>query len=147
MGYVYYLNGAEISWSSKKAKTVVVSLAKVEYVTLSNILEQAIQIKKFINNFQALDRINIVPMLSDNTSSIKMTKSNEFYRQIKYIDIQHHFIRELLERNKIFINYINTKDMLVDNFIKALRKPKFENHQVRLGITLIKEDVIVKIEG
>lgn len=33
-----------------------------------------------------------------------------------------------MEQNKISINYINTKYILVDNFIKVLGKPKFENH-------------------
>ena len=103
--------------------------------------------KRFINDLQALDRIDTLPMLGDNTSSIKMTKNDEFHGQTKHIDIQHHFIRELVERNEISIDYINTKDMLADDFTKALGKPEFENHRARLGMTLTKEDVVVEVEG
>ena len=103
--------------------------------------------KRFINNLQALDHIDTLPMLGDNTSSIKMTKNNEFHGQIKYIDIKHHFIRELVERKKISIDYINTKDMLADNFTKTLEKPEFENHRARLEMTLTKEDVVAEVEG
>lgn len=128
MGYVYYLNKAAVSWTSKRAKTVAVSSTEVEYIALNNASKQAIWMKKFINNLQALDCIDTLPMLDNNTSSIKMTKNDEFHKQTKYINIQHHFIRELVEQNKIFIDYINMKNMLADNFTKALGKPEFENH-------------------
>ena len=147
MGYVYCLNRATVSWSSKRAKIVAVSSTEAEYVALSNASKQAIWMKRFINDLQALDRIDTLPMLGDNTSSIKMTKNDEFHGQTKHIDIQHHFIRELVERNEISIDYINTKDMLADDFTKALGKPEFENHRARLGMTLTKEDVVVEVEG
>lgn len=103
--------------------------------------------KRFINNLQALDRIDTLSILGDNTSSIKMIKNNKFHKQTKHIDIQYHFIRKSVERNKIYIDYINTKNMLADNFIKALGKPEFENHRVKLGMTLTKEDVVAEVEG
>ncbi len=42
---------------------------------------------------------------------------------------------------------MNTKDLLADDFTKALEKPEFENHRARLGMTLTKEDVIAEVEG
>ena len=86
-------------------------------------------------------------MLGDNTCSIKMTKNDEFHGQTKYIAIQHHFIRELVERNEISIDYINTKDMVAEDFTKALKKPEFENHRAKLEMTLTKEDVVAEVEG
>lgn len=129
MGYIYCLNGVIVFWSSKRAKTITVSSTEAEYIVLSNASKEAIQMKRFINNFQALDCIDTLPMLSNNTSSIKMIKNDKFPGQTKYIDIQHHFIRKLVEQNKICIDYINIKDMLANNFTKALGQLKFENHQ------------------
>lgn len=80
MSYVYCLSGATVFWSSKKVKTIVISLTGVEYIMLSNILEQAIWMKKFINNFQALNCIDILPILGNNMFNIKITKNNKFYR-------------------------------------------------------------------
>lgn len=37
--------------------------------------------------------------------------------------------------------------MLADNLTKTLGKLKFENHWGRLGMTLIKKDVIIEVEG
>lgn len=36
MDYVYYLNGAAVFWSSKRAKIVAVSSTKAEYIELIN---------------------------------------------------------------------------------------------------------------
>lgn len=64
----------------------------------------------------------------------------------EHINIRHHSIKELIEQNKISINYINIKIMLPDNFIMTLKKPLFENYQVKLVITLIKKDIIAEVE-
>lgn len=134
MGYVYCLNGAAASWSSKRARTIAVSSTKAEYVALSNASKQAVWMKRLINDLQVIDRIDMLPMLGDNTSSIKMTKNDEFHGRTKHIDIQHHFIREPMEKNEISIDYINTKDMLADDFTKALGRPEFHNHRRRIGM-------------
>lgn len=84
--------------------------------------------KKFINNLQILNYIDIFQMLDDNIFGIKMTKIDKFYKQIKPIDIQQYFISKLVEQNKIFIDYFNIKMMLANNFNKALEKRKFENN-------------------
>ena len=48
--------------------------------------------------------------MEDNTGVIKLLDNPEFYKKIKYIDIKYHFIRELVEENKIRLLYINTKE-------------------------------------
>lgn len=52
-----------------------------------------------------------------------------------------------MEQNKIFINFINIKKMLVDNFTKALEKLEFKNYSIRLEITLKKKNIIAIIEN
>lgn len=37
------------------------------------------------------------------------------------------------------------KDILADNFTKAWGKLEFENHRTRIGITLIKEEIIIEL--
>lgn len=95
---------------------------------LSNILKQNIWIKRFINNFQTLDCINLLPMLGNNIFCIKIIRKNKLFRQITYLHIEHNFIRKLVRQNKIFIDYINTKNILADNFTQDLKKSQFVNY-------------------
>ena len=48
--------------------------------------------------------------MEDNTGVIKLLDNPEFYKKTKHIDIKYHFIRELVEENKIRLLYINTKE-------------------------------------
>lgn len=51
-----------------------------------------------------------------------------FISKKKQIDIYHYLIRERVKQNEIYINYINIKNILADDFIKALEKLEFENY-------------------
>jgi hypothetical protein len=38
----------------------------------------------------------------------------------RYIKVHHHYVRDKVENGIIRLNYLNTKDMLADIFIKLL---------------------------
>lgn len=134
MGYVYCFNGAAVFWFSKRARTVFCSSIEAEYVVLGHVAKQAIWIKRLLNDMIMLRHISTVRLIEDNTSSLKMIKNDEFHSRIKHIDVQHHFIRELMERKKISINYASIKDMLADDFIKSLLASVFEKHRMLMGM-------------
>lgn len=134
MGYVYCLNGAAVSWSSKRARTVSCSSTEAEYVALGHVAKQAIWIKRLLNDMVVLGHTTTVRLVGDNTSSLKMIKNDEFHSRTKHIDVQHHFIRELTERKEISIEYTPTKDMLADDFTKSLPAPVFEEHRMLMGM-------------
>jgi len=48
--------------------------------------------------------------MEDNIGVIKLGHNVEFYKRTKYINIKYHYIRELVENNKIRILYINIKE-------------------------------------
>ena len=58
--------------------------------------------------------------MEDNTGVIKLLDNPEFHKKTKYINIKYHFIRELMEENKIRLLYINIKEQLVNPFIKVI---------------------------
>lgn len=51
-----------------------------------------------------------------NLSSINISKNIIQYSRTKHIDIQHHFIRKLLEEKKISFEHVKTEKQLVDTF-------------------------------
>lgn len=71
----------------------------------------------------------------DNESSIKLVKNAEFHTHTKHIDVQHHYIRELVSKGELTIEWIMTKEMLGNGFTKALPRETFESHRTKLGLT------------
>jgi len=48
--------------------------------------------------------------MENNIEAIKLGYNVEFHKRTKYINIKYHYIRELVENNKIKILYINIKE-------------------------------------
>ena len=47
--------------------------------------------------------------MCDNTSTISLTKNLIQHSRTKYIEIRHHFLRDEVGKNKIILNFTNTK--------------------------------------
>lgn len=65
-------------------------------------------------------------MFYDNMFAIVMSKNLVFHAWLKYIELRHHFIKNIIEKYEIELKFINIKVQMTDVFIKALTKDKFE---------------------
>jgi len=57
---------------------------------------------------------------ADNQSCIILTHNPVGHSHAKHIDIWHYFIQEHIEQEEVAFQYISTKEMLADIFIKTL---------------------------
>ena len=63
---------------------------------------------------------------TDDRAAIKIIEDHAISDTTKYIDIRYHFIRELLERKQLSIDYCPTKNMIADIFTKSLNRSLHE---------------------
>jgi hypothetical protein len=61
----------------------------------------------------------------------------------KQIDIRFHFVRELVERRVILIEYVKTTSMLADGLTKPLPTNPFARFVDTLGLRSVKNDSII----
>ena len=61
----------------------------------------------------------------DNTSAINISKNQVMHAKIKYIAIIYHFLRELVQDKEVRLEYVNTKEYIVEIFTKPLPKDAF----------------------
>ena len=64
-------------------------------------------------------------MLGDNQGSQSLANNPENHQRMKHIDIQYHYVRELVETGAIAIEYCPTRLMLADILTKPLSKTVF----------------------
>ena len=63
----------------------------------------------------------------DNTSAINLSKNPVQYFKSKHIEIQYHFIRDLVEDKVVCLEFTHTDNQKADIFTKPLDGPQFES--------------------
>ena len=134
-GYIFYLSGGAISWSSKRQATVALSSTEAEYMALSQTTREAIWLRTLLAELN-YPQEGATTLFEDNQSAIALAKNPVHHARSKHIDIQHHYIREKIESKEIDINYMPTDAMIADALTKPLARPKFSKFVAEMGLHL-----------
>jgi len=70
----------------------------------------------------------------DNQGALALAHSPEYHARTKHIDIQHHFIRELVTTEKVNLEYCSTSDMIAAIMTKALPRVTHDKHYTAMGL-------------
>jgi len=132
-GYIFYLSGGAISWSSKRQATVALSSTEAEYMALTQATKEAIWLRGLLAELNYTQE-RATTLFEDNQSAIALAKNPVHHARSKHIDIQHHFIREKIESNEIEISYKSTDDMIADALTKPLARPRFAKLIDEMGL-------------
>ena len=83
-------------------------------------------------------------ILCDNQSCIKMTENPMFHDRSKHIEIRYFYIRDMMQKGAIKLQYVSTDEQVVDVLTKPLSQVNFEYFQDNLGV--IRKDLPQKGE-
>ena len=75
-----------------------------------------------------------VPIQCDNTSAINISKDLVQHSRTKYIEIRHHFLKDHAQKGDITLEFVSTKDQLVDIFTKPLSEEQIVDIRRQLGV-------------
>ena len=78
-----------------------------------------------------------VPIRSDNTSVINLTKNPIQHSRTKHIEVRHYFIHDHMLRSNVVLNFVNTNNQLDDNFTKPLHENQFCKIRKEIGMIQI----------
>jgi hypothetical protein len=74
-----------------------------------------------------------IQIYCDNTSAISISKNLVMHSKTKHIPIKYHFLREQVAEKNIKVEYVGTKEQVIDIFTKPLPREAFEYLHQRLG--------------
>ena len=119
------MNGAAISWMSKRQPTVASSTAEAEYTALFSGTGGNVSFLR-----QLLTDIGIVCetiiMHEDNQPAIFIANNPTTSSHSKHFDVRLHYTREKVQEGTIKLQYCPTADMVADMLTKATDRIKFE---------------------
>ena len=132
-GYVFFLNGAPVSCSSKAQATVAQSTAEAEYVAANDAVREAVWLRLLLEEL-GLKQQGATLLWQDNQGAIAIAKNPESHSRTKHIDVKHHYIRQCVEEKMIHVDYCPTEKMLADIFTKPLDAQVFDGQRTKLCI-------------
>nr|GEU62499.1 retrovirus-related Pol polyprotein from transposon TNT 1-94 [Tanacetum cinerariifolium] len=89
---------------------------------------------------------NKIPLYCGNRNAIALCCNNVQYSRSKHIDIRHHFIQEQVEKGVVELFFITMDYQLVDIFIKALPRERFEFLLLRLGMKSMSSKTLKRLQ-
>ncbi|GKB70317.1 uncharacterized mitochondrial protein-like protein [Tanacetum coccineum] len=132
-GYSIFLGGNLVSWSAKKQPTVSRSSCESEYRALANTASEIVWITHLLRELHVLPS-GRPTLLCDNRSALFLSQNPISHKRAKHIDIDYHFVRELVLSGKLHTRYVSTHLQLADIFTKSLPRPLFEEFRSKLRV-------------
>jgi hypothetical protein len=75
-----------------------------------------------------------IPIYRYNTSAINISKNPVIHSKTKHILMKYHFLQEQVAEKNIRVEYVGTKEQVVDIFTKPLPREAFEYLHQRLRV-------------
>ena len=108
-GWLIFFYGVLISWKSRVQKNVTLSSTESEYVGLSKMVCEIIFAKQVLESVVIKVKLPI-PVCTDNTGAIHLTKNWLSGGKTKHVDTRYHFIKELQDQGVIVVKFVGTKE-------------------------------------
>jgi uncharacterized beta-barrel protein YwiB (DUF1934 family) len=70
----------------------------------------------------------------DNQSCIKLSENPVFHDRSKHIEMRYHFVRDIVQKNILSIQYVSTTEQTADILTKPLSLTKFVYFRDKLGV-------------
>ena len=133
-GYVLMLNGAAVSWKSKRQSVVALSSAEAEFVAASSMVQEVIYVRKFLDNL-GFPQEKPTPIFEDNRTCVAWSEGSVGGSdRAKHIDLREHFVHDAVSRGILKLESIPSAENVADLLTKPLSVTPFQTlRKILLG--------------
>ena len=132
-GWFVFLGQSPVSWKTKKQHTVSKSSAEAEYRSMANTTCELKWLQGLLSSL-GIPHPEPMRLYCDNQAALHIAKNPVFHEWTKHIEVDCHFVRDEILRNRIRPSYVSTHHQLADLFTKALGANQFGSLLSKLGI-------------
>jgi hypothetical protein len=117
-GYVFNLFGGAISWMSKRQAIVALSTTEDEYMAATHARKEAVWLQRLCSGIGLVQQA--VRLDCDSQSAIFLAKNPTYHSKTKHIDVQYHFVRDMVEEKKVLLEKVDTLKNAADSLTKSV---------------------------
>jgi hypothetical protein len=122
-----------ISWFSKKQMSVALSTVEAEYIVTCSVSNKAMWLRKLVAGLFDLE-LEATCIWCDNQSCVKLTENPVFHDKSKHIEIRYHYIRDMVQKGVVKLQYVATNEKIADVLTKPLLRVNFVYFRDKLGV-------------
>ena len=129
-----FIKNDAVIWINKKQRIIVSFTTEIEYVSICQINKNIVWTIRWIKKFDLNRNLNLfIKLLDDNQKSLNLIKNSKHHNRIKHIDVQYHYIKEVIENDLIKFVYVSINEMIADILIKFIKSAIFLHLRKKLG--------------
>eukprot|EP00253_Pinus_taeda_P024640 PITA_24640 len=132
-GYVFNLFGGAVSWMSKKQSVVALSTTEAEYMAATHASKEAVWLQRLCSSMGLVQ--GAIRIDCDSQSAIFLAKNPAYHSKTKHIDVQYHFVRDMIEDKKVLLVEVDTLKNTADALTKSVSSEKFSWCRETMGIS------------
>ncbi|GJS48001.1 reverse transcriptase domain-containing protein [Tanacetum coccineum] len=132
-GYCVFLGNNLLSWSAKRQPMLSRSSAEVEYRCVANDVTETCWLRNLLRELHTpLSSVTLI--YCDNVSVVYLSCNLVQHQRTKHIEIDIHFIRDLVSAGQVRVLYVPSRYQFADIFTKGLPSTLFEEFRSSLSV-------------
>jgi hypothetical protein len=131
-GYVFNLFGEAISWMRKRQAVVALSTTEVEYMATTHASKEEVWLQRLCSSIGLVQKA--VRLDCDIQSAIFLENNPAYHSKTKHIDVQYHFVRDMVEEKKVLLEKVDTLKNVAYLLTKSVSTKIFSWCKVTMGI-------------
>ena len=140
-GLCIFLGGNIITWSSKKQNVVARSSTESEYRALASTVAELVWIQNLLMDIGVPLQLPPPILWCDNIGAQALASSPVHHARTKHIELDVHFVRNLVADHKLEVRYISSKHQPADIFTESLALGRNWNSR------MMKRQVLIVLKG
>lgn len=133
-GYLFFLSGGAISWTSRKQLSVTLLSTEAEYVAAAQASQEVIWLRQLLTDL-GQPQLGPTEIYEDNQGCLVLAHMEGVNSRTKHIDVKFHFLRDLQEQGLLELLYCPTEDMTADILTKPLTAERHSRLTKKIGLT------------
>jgi len=132
-GYAFNLFGGAVSWMSKKQSVVALANTEAEYVAATYVSKEVVWLERLCSSMGLVR--GAIRIDCDSQSVVFLAKNLAYHSKTNHIDVQYHFVRDMIEDKKVLLVKVDTLKNIADALTKSVSSENFSWCRETMGIS------------